>query len=253
MNKVMLSLLPVFFLSVGYADRGAGFVAPTIAGKGNVASPSAGEIIFDTTDTQFWGYSDSATWLPLGAGSGQVMPSGSVLTYAGSTCPTGYLIADGTAISRDTYAALFSAISIAHGSGDGSTTFNLPDYRGLFLRMVDGSAGRDPDKSSRTAMNSGGNTGNNVGSIQTDALFSHTHTQNAHSHVAFSIFDATTDKNISEGTALTGQTNKGNFPTVTGGTATARVVTGNTTAINQNTGGNETRPKNAYVIYCVKY
>lgn len=52
------------------------------------------------------------------------------LPYAGSTIPTGWLECDGTAVSRTTYAALFAAISTTWGTGDGSTTFNLPDCRG---------------------------------------------------------------------------------------------------------------------------
>lgn len=242
MNKMIWMLLTFLFLSVGHADRGAGFVAPTISGKSNVSSPTAGEIIFDTTDTQFWGYTDASTWLPLGSSTGQVMPAGAVLTFAGSSCPAGYLLADGTAISRSgTYTALFDAIGIAHGSGDGTTTFNLPDYRGLFLRMVDGSAGRDPDKASRTAMNTGGATGNNVGSVQSDGFASHTHIQNAHDHAQ------NAGQGPTPGSGINVATNLGN----PGNTLSPR--TGSTTATNQNSGGNETRSKNAYVIYCVKY
>jgi len=57
-------------------------------------------------------------------------PAGVVLPYAGSTAPTGWLLCYGQAVSRTTYAALFAAISTAYGTGDGSTTFNLPDLRG---------------------------------------------------------------------------------------------------------------------------
>jgi len=62
------------------------------------------------------------------------LPSGVVFPFAGATAPYGYLICDGRAVSRTDYAQLFSAIGTAHGVGDGSTTFNLPDYRGNFLR-----------------------------------------------------------------------------------------------------------------------
>lgn len=57
-------------------------------------------------------------------------PTGAMLLYAGNTVPTGFLLCDGRAVSRTTYAALFAAIGTTHGSGDGSTTFNLPDMRG---------------------------------------------------------------------------------------------------------------------------
>jgi microcystin-dependent protein len=63
-----------------------------------------------------------------------VVPAGTVIAFAGATPPSGWLLCDGSAISRSTYSALFEAISTAHGSGDGSTTFTLPDYRGTFLR-----------------------------------------------------------------------------------------------------------------------
>lgn len=57
-------------------------------------------------------------------------PTGSILDYAGSSVPTGWLECDGSAVSRTTYAALFSAVSTTWGTGDGSTTFNVPDFRG---------------------------------------------------------------------------------------------------------------------------
>lgn len=57
------------------------------------------------------------------------LPSGVVVDYAGGVVPSGWLACDGSAVSRTTYAALFAAIGTTHGSGDGSTTFNLPDSR----------------------------------------------------------------------------------------------------------------------------
>lgn len=64
------------------------------------------------------------------------MPTGAILPFAGTSAPTGFLMCDGTAVSRSTYSALFSVIGTAFGSGDGSTTFNLPDYRDrtVFMR-----------------------------------------------------------------------------------------------------------------------
>ncbi len=57
-------------------------------------------------------------------------PIGAIIAYGGSSDPSGWLICDGRAISRTTYADLFAAISTAYGAGDGSTTFNIPDLRG---------------------------------------------------------------------------------------------------------------------------
>jgi microcystin-dependent protein len=56
-------------------------------------------------------------------------PTGSVLQFAGTTAPEGWLLCDGDAVSRTDYAALFAVVSTAHGIGDGATTFNVPDYR----------------------------------------------------------------------------------------------------------------------------
>jgi microcystin-dependent protein len=62
--------------------------------------------------------------------AGATGPTGSVVMFAGSAAPTGWLLCDGSAVSRTTYAALFAAIGTTYGTGDGSTTFNLPDLRG---------------------------------------------------------------------------------------------------------------------------
>jgi len=58
------------------------------------------------------------------------IPSGTIVPYGGSTTPSGWLLCGGQAVSRSTYADLFTAISTIYGSGDGSTTFNVPDLRG---------------------------------------------------------------------------------------------------------------------------
>jgi microcystin-dependent protein len=63
-----------------------------------------------------------------------LLPPGLILPYGGSTAPSGWLLCDGTAVSRTEYSELFASIGEAFGSGDGSTTFNLPDLRGMFLR-----------------------------------------------------------------------------------------------------------------------
>jgi len=62
-------------------------------------------------------------------GSTITMPAGALLMWSTGTAPTGYLLCNGSAVSRTTYATLFAAIGTAYGSGDGSTTFNLPDMR----------------------------------------------------------------------------------------------------------------------------
>lgn len=62
------------------------------------------------------------------------MPAGSVIAFAGNNTPTGYLLCDGSAVSRTTYAELFNAIGTLFGAGDGSTTFNLPNLTDRFIQ-----------------------------------------------------------------------------------------------------------------------
>lgn len=59
-----------------------------------------------------------------------IIPAGVIWEFGGATAPAGFLLCAGQAVSRSTYANLFAAIGTAHGAGDGSTTFNVPDYRG---------------------------------------------------------------------------------------------------------------------------
>lgn len=71
-----------------------------------------------------------------------LVPTASIFATATSTAPTGYLLCDGSAVSRTTYKALFEAIGTAYGAGNGSTTFSVPDLRGRVPVGVDGAAGR---------------------------------------------------------------------------------------------------------------
>ena len=68
-------------------------------------------------------------------------PTGSVLDFAGSTAPDGWLLCFGQAVSRTDYAALFAALGTTYGVGDGSTTFNLPDCRGVVKAGKDNMGG----------------------------------------------------------------------------------------------------------------
>jgi microcystin-dependent protein len=77
-----------------------------------------------------WGAKTNANWATLDQYVSQAMPIGGLLDFAGGTPPSGWLVADGRAISRTTYSALFAVLGTAFGAGDGSTTFALPDFRG---------------------------------------------------------------------------------------------------------------------------
>jgi microcystin-dependent protein len=87
---------------------------------------------------------------------------GEVTAMAASSVPTNWLECDGAAVNRTTYAALFAVISTIYGVGDGSTTFNLPDLRGEFIRGWDNGKGTD--------------SGRGIASSQTDDFKAHTHT-----------------------------------------------------------------------------
>jgi hypothetical protein len=88
-------------------------------------------------------------------------PAGAIEHFAMNSVPTGYLAANGAAVSRSTYSALFSAIGTTFGAGDGSTTFNVPDLRGQFVRGMDNGRGIDPSRV--------------FGSSQSDAFQGHFH------------------------------------------------------------------------------
>jgi phage-related tail fiber protein len=100
-------------------------------------------------------------------------PAGLVGFFAGGTAPAGWLKANGAAVSRTAYAALYARIGNLYGAGDGFNTFNLPDLRGEFIRGFDDGRGVDP--------------GRVLGSYQHNALGSHNHTatsdtQGGHNH-----------------------------------------------------------------------
>lgn len=88
----------------------------------------------------------NTAWLTVGlletTNFGHVLP-GAILFHAKNTAPPGYLKANGAAVSRTTFADLFSEIGVTFGAGNGSTTFNVPDLRGEFLRGWDDARGVD--------------------------------------------------------------------------------------------------------------
>lgn len=86
---------------------------------------------------------DGVDFVVLDSLPGNPTPAGQVSYFACSTAPAGYLKANGAAVSRTSYAALFAAIGTTFGAGDGATTFNLPDLRGEFVRGWDDSRGLD--------------------------------------------------------------------------------------------------------------
>jgi hypothetical protein len=169
---------------------------------------------------------------------------GEVVAYAGSNIPDNFLDCAGQAVSRILYSDLFNVMGVTHGSGDGSTTFNVPDYRGRFLRGFDNLASNDPNHASRTAMNTGGNTGNLIGSIQTQATAKNGLILSDPSH------NHSLSYNQGGGTYI-GTYGNTLTPFNTGGTP--NTVGYNTTGITLGAGDAETRPVNASVRYIIRY
>jgi microcystin-dependent protein len=112
------------------------------------------------------------------AAAQQSVPVGTVIAFSGNGEPDHWMFCDGRTLDKNDsrYSALFNAIGTTHG-GDASPNFQIPDYRGVFLRGVDGGANRDPDATARIAMgqNGSGSSGAGVGTYQDDALQTHRH------------------------------------------------------------------------------
>ncbi len=113
-----------------------------------------------------------------------VVPIGTIMAYGGDVKEKevidqlgdeGWLVCDGKQVKRNEYPELFKAIGVSFGAGDDQTTFHLPDMRGRFPRGVDHGQGRDHDAGSREPAAPGGNTGDNVGSLQKDQFGRHNH------------------------------------------------------------------------------
>jgi Phage Tail Collar Domain len=160
-------------------------------------------------------------------------PVGTILPFAGDTAPAGWLLCNGASVNRTTYPTLYAVVANRFGSAD-SSSFNVPDFRGRFLRGRDGGAGRDPDRNARTAMNTGGSVGDLVGSVQGDVFRSHTHN---YQDIYYSEGGGTVTVPNNKGSGDSDSDNKGYQMERTVGAD----------------GGNETRPLNANVNYIIKF
>jgi microcystin-dependent protein len=168
-----------------------------------------------------------------------LVPTGAVMPFAMNTAPSGWLAANGSAVSRTTYAALFAAIGTTYGAGDGSTTFTLPDLRGYFVRG--------------SGTNSDGVAAGTFGAKQEDRVISHTHSGTTgddspdHTH-GYTNYPPNRRAVPTSGTDTMGDT------------ATAQASVGaNTrhqhpfTTVSQSPAGTtETRPRNIAMLYCIK-
>lgn len=158
-------------------------------------------------------------------------PVGTVIWYAGSTAPTGYLkcngdtIANGSGTTQNITADFSDLYAIVGGT--------LPDLRGEFIRGFDDGKGTD--------------NGRSIRSTQSDDFKEHTHTASVtdpgHSHT----FDSHNDDN-SDGNTLNDRSNLSNQWTMTSSSETTGI-----SVSNANTGGTETRPRNIALLACIKY
>ncbi len=119
--------------------------------------------------------------VPYAFAAGMSGPPGLIQAYAGPSAPAGWLLCDGSAVSRTMYADLYAVVGDAYGAGDGSTSFNLPDLRGRVPMGVDGSANRIP--SNNALGNSGGGASVNLAHTHTTGDWTLTISQiPAHAH-----------------------------------------------------------------------
>jgi len=163
-------------------------------------------------------------------------PAGIIMAFAGSTAPTGFLACDGSAVLRATYATLFAAIGTTWGAGNGTTTFNVPDLRGMFMRGTGTNA----------TGSSSGAVGPSVGTYAADTYLNHSHsiTDTGHAHSPTYLI------NQSSGIPgwASGSTFNNAITTQSGTSASTTGISVNTST----TGGTETKPKNYGVLYIIK-
>ena len=184
----------------------------------------------------------------------QGVPSGSVFCMAVATVPSGYLECNGAAVSRTTYSVLFAVIGTAYGTGNGSSTFNLPDLRGEFVRGFDNGKGTD--------------SGRSIATSQSAQNASHNHSMSVSGTTSNPTPTLTGDvRRISEGYRSQG-TASGVFTkeldgnnNITGSSSTSPVAGfsmdathTHTFSASGNTGnqGGEARPRNIAMMYVIK-
>jgi len=152
-------------------------------------------------------------------------PIGAIVWFPATTAPTSWLVADGRAVSRATYGALFAVVGTTYGAGNGTTTFNLPDLRGMFARGWDAAGG--------TARNC--DAGRVFGSTQQDCIESHGHN--------FCYFFASNGGNLNYIAGQSGTAGLHSHPSPDRCSACSV----------QLTGGTETRPMNVALLPCIKW
>lgn len=137
------------------------------------------------------------------------VPIGTIIDYAGATEPTGWLFCYGQAISRTTYSSLFSVISTTYGTGNGTTTFNVPDIRGRVVAGQDDMGGVSADRLTNQSGGVNGDTLGATGGAETHTLTiaqmpAHTHSVSASGTASYQSGSSTASDNTSDVTGSTG-------------------------------------------------
>jgi microcystin-dependent protein len=166
--------------------------------------------------------------------------TGAIVAWPTATAPSGWLECDGSEVSRTTYADLFDVIAETYGDGDNSTTFNLPDLRGEFIRGFDNSASNDPDAASRTDRGDG-TDGDNVGTKQDEELLLHGHP-----------IRAITAGVVTQGWGTTGALVRTELGTPGNLSAFTGTPSNSAGEVLGGTGANETRPRNVAMMWIIK-
>lgn len=185
---------------------------------------------------------------------------GQVANFASSVPPNGWLKANGAAISRATYSRLFGVIGVTFGSGNGSTTFNLPDLRGYFTRGWDDSRGIDSGRVFGSSQADENKSHTHAGSADAGGSHSHTGTADAaggHNHTltvsstevyyGAHPFGASSNAAASNSSSIqSGGSHSHALSISNGGSHSHALSIGSS-------GGSEARPKNIALLACIKY
>ena len=170
----------------------------------------------------------------LGGTVGAV-PAGGVMPFAGSTAPAGWLLCYGQAVSRSQYGELFAVLGTSYGSGDGSTTFNLPDLRGRVVAGVDNMGGSAASRLTSTTITGGADAVGEVGGSQTHTLTSAESGVPAHTHTSKTISNLANNN-------LMWHNNADTLAGGDGGTGGGLITTAQNTAANASSAHNNVQP-----------
>ena len=165
------------------------------------------------------------------AAKNEITPIGTVSAFAGASAPDKYLMCDGSTISRTTYSDLYAVLGDVYGNGDGSTTFEIPDLRGEFLRGLDGGRGVDASRTLGSSQDDTTRRPRNT-SLTTNTAGDHTHVREAFASVG----QGGTNRLVPSGVGIDRSTESAgdHNHSITGG------------------GDAETRPRNIAMNYIIK-